>query len=128
MNAKRTRSELNSQMNTASVVIWAIIVCVAAAAIFTQHERPALPGNTYCAATTMTGVQERGLQAQLAVMSTTPVDLGIGVSVMEMNRSIAQDQGIRNSSGGYVVSVKAGSPADRAGIRPGDVVNRINGR
>lgn len=29
---------------------------------------------------------------------------------------------------GTVVSVEPGSPAERAGIQPGDLINRINGR
>jgi hypothetical protein len=54
--------------------------------------------------------------------------LDMGVTLVEMNRAIAQSQGIGNSSGGYVVSVMTGSAAERAGIQPGDVINRINGR
>jgi hypothetical protein len=54
--------------------------------------------------------------------------LNMGVTLLDMNRSIAQSQGIQNSSGGYVVAVVSGSPAQRAGIQPGDVINRINGR
>ena len=54
--------------------------------------------------------------------------LPMGVSLVPMTRAIAQSQGIRYSSGGYVASVAAGSPAERAGLAPGDVINRINGQ
>lgn len=127
MNAKRARSELNSGKNVVPMVVGAIIVCVVALAMFTQRDSrlsPRSPGY----ATAMANAQADPMQAQLAFMATNPVDIGIGASLVEMNRTIAQEQGIRNSSGGYVVSVKAGSPADVAGIKQGDVINRINGR
>jgi len=124
MDVKPHRSGLSSGKNVVPIGIGVILVCVVALALFTPRDRRVSPGG----ATAVASAQDGQVQARLAFMATNPVDLGLGVSIVEMNRSIAQEQGVRNSSGGYVVSVKAGSPADVAGIQQGDVINRINGR
>lgn len=124
MSVKQADSELSLEKNVVPIVIGVIIACVVVLAMLTPRDRGVSPGG----ATAVAGAQGGQVQAQLAFMAATPADIGIGASLVEMNRTIAQDQGIRNSSGGYVVSVTAGSPADRAGIRQGDVINRINGR
>jgi serine protease Do len=50
----------------------------------------------------------------------------LGFTVQELTPEIAKHLGISESSGVLVSEVKAGSPAQRAGIRRGDVIKEIN--
>ncbi len=50
----------------------------------------------------------------------------LGLTVKEITPDIAGRFGIEDSSGVIIVSVKAGSPADNAGLRRGDVIKEIN--
>ena len=127
MNARQSISGLNPEKNIVPLVIGAVVVGIVVLALSTPRDSRLSPGSTKYA-TLMADVQNGQVQAQLAFLATNAVDLGFGASIVEMNRSVAQEQGIKNSSGGYVVLVTAGSPADRAGIKLGDVINRINGR
>ena len=65
---------------------------------------------------------------QPVALAQGPLVLPMGVSLVPMTRAIAQAQGIPYSSGGYVASVAPESPAWRAGLAPGDIINRINGQ
>jgi glutaredoxin-like YruB-family protein len=51
----------------------------------------------------------------------------LGVSIADAAR-IAQKRGSGPTSGAYVGRVKPGSPADMAGLRPGDVIVELGGR
>ena len=44
------------------------------------------------------------------------------------SNSLTLDIGVKLAGKGEVVEVLPGSPAERTGIVPGDVINRINGR
>ena len=51
----------------------------------------------------------------------------IGVTIQEMNQTLANSFGLPNSNGALVASVESGGPAAKAGIRPGDVILSVNG-
>jgi serine protease Do len=51
----------------------------------------------------------------------------IGVTIQPVTSDIASSLGLSQASGALVNSVQAGSPADKAGIRRGDVITSVNG-
>lgn len=51
----------------------------------------------------------------------------LGIVVGSVTSEIAQKLGLSNQNGVFVAEVQAGSAAERAGIRPGDVITAING-
>ncbi len=52
----------------------------------------------------------------------------MGVELVSVDPQIQQQFGITASSGAFVAQVVAGSPADQAGIRGGDVITSIDGQ
>jgi Do/DeqQ family serine protease len=52
----------------------------------------------------------------------------LGVELQDLNPELAQAFGITESAGAVVASVADGSPADKAGLRQGDVIVGVNGR
>ncbi len=57
-----------------------------------------------------------------------PVRGYLGVNTMPLNRVLAEQFGIPDGKGALVTDVTPGSPAERSGIRPGDVIRSFNGR
>ncbi|HET8555637.1 MAG TPA: PDZ domain-containing protein, partial [Rhodanobacteraceae bacterium] len=51
----------------------------------------------------------------------------LGVHVQKLTSDLARALGVDASSGAVVTSVEEGSPADKAGVQPGDLVVAING-
>jgi serine protease Do len=51
----------------------------------------------------------------------------IGITYLELTRNLADQLGIPNANGVVIRNVISNSPAERAGLRPGDVVTEING-
>jgi len=53
----------------------------------------------------------------------------LGIAVEPMNAETAKKYNLDASTGGVIITdVEAGGPADEAGLQPGDVVLRVNGR
>jgi serine protease Do len=52
----------------------------------------------------------------------------IGVTIQEVSQPLADSFGLKKPDGALVSSVEKGSPADKAGLEPGDVVLAINGK
>ena len=52
----------------------------------------------------------------------------LGVTVQEVNQDLANSFKLDTPSGALVSSVEKGSAAEKAGLQPGDVVRKINGR
>jgi serine protease Do len=52
----------------------------------------------------------------------------IGVAIQEVTQSLAQSFGLERPQGALISSVEEGSPADKAGLKPGDVVLAVNGK
>lgn len=51
----------------------------------------------------------------------------LGVSIQQVNEELARGLGFDGESGALVASVVANSPAERAGLQPGDVIVGVNG-
>jgi len=52
----------------------------------------------------------------------------LGTTVQSLTSDLAQSLGIQNTQGVLVSSVEPGSPADKAGLKAGDVITAMNGR
>ncbi|MGZ5271374.1 MAG: DegQ family serine endoprotease [Ramlibacter sp.] len=52
----------------------------------------------------------------------------LGVAVQEVNQAIADSFKLDKPEGALVASVQKGSPADKAGLQPGDVIRAVNGQ
>ena len=52
----------------------------------------------------------------------------LGVLIQELNKDLADSFGLERPVGALVSSVERGGPADKAGIEPGDVILKFNGK
>jgi serine protease Do len=52
----------------------------------------------------------------------------IGVGIAPVNKELAESLGLPKAQGALVTSVEAGAPADKAGVEPGDIILRFNGK
>ncbi len=52
----------------------------------------------------------------------------LGVTVQEVNQGFADSFKLATPEGALVANVEPGSPAERAGLKPGDVVRKLNGQ
>ncbi len=52
----------------------------------------------------------------------------LGVEIQDVTPGLAEALGLDSSRGALIVRVESGSPAERAGLRPGDVVIAVDGR
>ncbi len=52
----------------------------------------------------------------------------LGINVQTLNQALADAFGLERAAGGLIASVAPGSPAEKAGLQPGDVVLEFNGR
>jgi serine protease Do len=52
----------------------------------------------------------------------------LGVSIQEVSQSLAQSFGLDRPRGALVAQVEKGSPAEKAGVQPGDVLLGVNGK
>ena len=52
----------------------------------------------------------------------------IGVVIDPVTREVAEAIGLGKSTGALVRAVESGGPADKAGVEPGDIITRVDGR
>ena len=52
----------------------------------------------------------------------------LGVTIQDVNQSLAESFGLAKTEGALVSSVEKDGPAEHAGIQPGDVILQLNGR
>ncbi len=52
----------------------------------------------------------------------------IGVSIDQVTKEVAESIGLGKASGALVRSVEAGGPAEKAGVEPGDIITRFDGK
>jgi serine protease Do len=51
----------------------------------------------------------------------------LGVTIQELNQSLADSFGLKSARGAVISSVEAGSAAEKAGLKAGDVILKMNG-
>jgi serine protease Do len=69
-------------------------------------------------------VEEQTEQRVASQMQSPSADFGMQVDNLSPRRQ--KEFGVRDSTGVVVINVEPGSPADEAGIQPGDVIKEIN--
>lgn len=52
----------------------------------------------------------------------------LGVKIQEVSEDVADSIGLKKAAGALILEVAKDSPADKAGIKPGDVVTSFNGK
>ena len=52
----------------------------------------------------------------------------VGVTIQDVNAQLAESFGLDRPRGALVSSVEPGGPADKAGVKPGDVILAVNGQ
>src|SRR5712691_832770 len=52
----------------------------------------------------------------------------LGVAIQEVNQALAQNFGLKSPAGALVASVEKGSPGAKAGLEPGDVIVKLDGK
>ena len=68
-------------------------------------------------------------QVMEQLIATGAVTRGwVGVELQEITPELAESLKLANTSGVLVAGVQRGSPADRAGIKPGDIVVAVDGK
>jgi serine protease Do len=71
--------------------------------------------------------QAKGIIAQLK--SDGEVTRGwLGVTIQDLKGDLADYYGVKGQSGVMVADVVSGDPADRAGIKPKDIITKVNGK
>ena len=64
-----------------------------------------------------------------SIISTGSVVRGwIGVEPQDVTPEIAESFGLSRKDGALIAAVVQGGPADRAGLRPGDILTSVNGQ
>jgi serine protease Do len=51
----------------------------------------------------------------------------LGIAIQQVDQQLAQSFGMEKPTGALVSSVEKGSPAEKAGIQPGDIITKFNG-
>ncbi|MBS1159546.1 MAG: mucD [Proteobacteria bacterium] len=72
---------------------------------------------------------EVAMNVEHQIITSGKVQRGrLGVSVQDINQSLAESFGLKKPAGALVSSVEKGSPAAQAGLQPGDVILGVDGR
>ena len=72
---------------------------------------------------------EIALSVSKELQATGKVTRGrIGVAAQPLTRELSQAFGLKEPQGALIASVDPGGPADKAGVRAGDVVTKFNGK
>ncbi|HQV16303.1 MAG TPA: Do family serine endopeptidase [Denitromonas sp.] len=67
-------------------------------------------------------------QVKDQLLATGKVTRGrIGVGIQEMNQALSESFGLKSARGALISQVEPGSPAEKAGLQPGDVILKLNG-
>ena len=68
------------------------------------------------------------LNVQSQIVKTGKVTRAqLGVTIQDVNQSLAESFGLKKPAGALVSSVSKDSPASKAGLEPGDVITKYNG-
>lgn len=51
----------------------------------------------------------------------------MGVKIAEVSKEVAESLGLKSAQGALVSQVESASPADKAGVKPGDIILKFNG-
>ena len=70
----------------------------------------------------------RDLLPQLRTGKVTRGVMGISVNRFPLDKAVAEEMGVPKGEGALLNSVNRGEPADRAGLKAGDVIVEYNGR
>src|SRR5438093_11243820 len=63
------------------------------------------------------------------LLKTGKVERGrLGVGIQEVSASLARSFGLDRPQGALVSTVESGGPAEKAGVKPGDVILNFNGK
>lgn len=72
---------------------------------------------------------EVAMNVEKQILTTGKAQRGrMGVTIQEINQSLADTFGLKKPAGALINSVEKGSPAEKAGLEPGDVILAINGK
>lgn len=52
----------------------------------------------------------------------------LGIGIQEINKELAESFGMKNTNGALVSNVEKGSPAEKGGLEPGDVILKFDGK
>ena len=52
----------------------------------------------------------------------------LGIAIQEVNQALAQNFGLKSPNGALVSTVEKGSPGSKAGLEPGDVILKLDGK
>lgn len=72
---------------------------------------------------------ELAMNIEQQITTTGKVQRGrLGITIQEVNQSLAESFGLKNAGGALVSNIDKNSPAAKAGLEPGDVILAIDGR
>jgi len=52
----------------------------------------------------------------------------LGIGIQDITKELADSFGMKNTNGALVAGIEKGSPAEKAGLEPGDVITRFDGK